>query len=159
MERNSQARDISYHEYRVIARLLRAHVDQYHERLRAMIAFGDLVTRDDSVDIDLLEVVDGWTGKRLWAFSGPGELPLRGELRLYVVAPEEFEKPAVIEDLEERQWVEELLQRVRQEHQIIMDTKPGWARLVLSGRPTVSTATPPPSGIGHAGSPLTLTQG
>src|SRR5437879_2948813 len=123
MEPDKAAREIPYHEYRAIAQLLRAHADEHQGRLRAMIAFGDLVTRE-SVTIDLLEVVDGWKGKRLWPFSSTPELPLRGQLRLHVIATEEFEDPTVIQDPAERDWVSELLERVRSGYEVIMDTTP-----------------------------------
>lgn len=157
MEPNNASREISYHEYRTIAQLLQAHADEHQGRLRAMIAFGDLLTTDNSVDIDLLEIIEGWQGKRLWPFSSTAELPLRGQLRLYFLTPEEFENPAVIQDPEERRWVEDLLRRARQGYEIIMDRTPGWVRGVLEGSRGVSAATAPPSGVGRSGSPLVLT--
>jgi len=57
MEPSTERAEISYHEYRVIAHLLRAHVAEHQNRLRAMIAFGDLITGANAFDIDLLEVV------------------------------------------------------------------------------------------------------
>jgi hypothetical protein len=68
------------------------------------------------------------------------------ELRLYFLIPEEFTNPAVIERPEERKWVEELLDRVRQGYEIVMDSLPGWLRQILERAPIHSTLTPPPSG-------------
>jgi hypothetical protein len=146
MEPNTPTSNISYHEYRVIAQILRDHVDEHQTRLRAMVAFGELVTQPGTVDIDLLEIVEGWHGKRFGAFSSSAELPLRGELRLYFLTPEEFADPTVIQELEERRWVEDLLRRVRQGYEVIMEIPPGYVQSVLERGRTVSTLTPPPSG-------------
>jgi hypothetical protein len=157
VELNKPPREISYHEYRTIAQLLQAHAAEHEDRLRAMIAFGDLVAVEGSVDIDLLEIVEGWQGKRLWPFSSTAELPLRGRLRLYFLTPEEFEDPAVIQDPEERKWVEDLLRDVRRGYEIIMDRAPGWVYGVLDRPRTSSTASAPPSGVGRSDNPLVLT--
>jgi hypothetical protein len=145
---------ISYHEYRVIARLLRAHADEHQSRLRGMVAFGDLITRGDSFDIDILELVEGWDGARFARFSGPADPPLRGELRLYILTPEVFEDPALIEDHVERPWVEDLLARVRQGYEIIMEIPPGWvARVLNREEPVHASLTAPPSGSLELGDP------
>jgi hypothetical protein len=154
MEPNRELREIPYHEYLVIAQLLRAHLGEYGERLRAMIAFGNLLTTGNSAVIELLEVVEEWRDKRLWQFSSTEELPLRGQLRLYFLTPEEFEDPSVIQDAEERKWVEELLQRVRRGYEVIMGKDREWVSEVLDGSPTISS---PPSGMGHSPSALALT--
>jgi hypothetical protein len=111
-----------------------------------MVAFGDLLTQENAFDIDLLEIVDGWEERRFGRFVRQEDLPLRGELRLYFLTPEEFTNPAVIERPEERKWVEELLDRVRQGYEIVMDSPPGWLRQILERAPIHSTLTPPPSG-------------
>lgn len=151
--------DISYHEYRTIAQLLQAHAAEHGHRLRAMVAFGELVTTDSSVDIDLLEIVEGWEGKRLWPFSSTPELPLRGQLRLHFLTPEEFENPGLVQEPDEQAWVRELLERVHHGYEIVMDRSPGWVQRVLGGSERVSAATAPPSGVGRSGSPLALTHG
>lgn len=159
MEQSTQRPKISYHEYRVIAHLLRAHVEEHQHRLKAMIAFGDLVTRGDTSDINLLEVVEGWQGKRFGQFSGPAHLPLRGQLRLHFLTPEVFGNPALIEEIAERRWVEYLLDRVRAGYEVIMETTPGWGRSVLDHQPPVDpTLTGPPSGFIEMGDPYNLTR-
>lgn len=147
MQENTEQGEISYHEYRIIARLLRAHVDVYQERVKAMVAFGDLVTGGDTFDIDLLEVVDGWEERRFGRFSRTEDLPLRGELRLYFLTPEEFKDPSVIPEPEEQRWVVELLARVRRGYEVVMESPPGWARRVLNQNRVYATITPPPSGF------------
>ena len=47
MEPHAARSNISYHEYRVIAQLVQAHVDEHQNRFRAMVAFGGLVLPDD----------------------------------------------------------------------------------------------------------------
>jgi hypothetical protein len=159
MEAATQRQEISYHEYRVIAHLLRAHLKEHQNRLKAMIAFGDLVTRGDTFDIDVLEIVEGWEGTRFGRFSGPAELPLRGELRLYFLTPEVFENPVLIEDPEERRWVEDLLDRVRAGYEIITELPSGWVRSVLDRpEPRYSPLTPPPSGVVQFDDPYLLTR-
>jgi hypothetical protein len=145
---------IPYLEYRSIGTLLRAHVDSYGENLRAVVAFGELVTTGQTFDIDLLEVVDGWEGGRLGEFGTSADLPLRGRLRLHFLTPQEFEDPTVIADLAERDWVETLLKKVGQGYEIVMESPPGYARRVLEKSRSVSTATPPPSGFVGSTDPL-----
>ena len=158
MPENTERHEISYHEYRVIARLLRAHVDEYPDRVKAMVAFGDLVTRGDTFDIDLLEIVSGWKDKRFGRFSRSEDLPLRGELRLYVLTPQEFEDPSVIQEPEERRWVVELLERVRRGYEVVMESPPGWAQQALDRNRAYSTITPPPSGFIEDTDPFKLTR-
>jgi hypothetical protein len=147
MEPTASHPEIPYQEYRVIAHLLRAHVAQHGQHLQAMIAFGDLVTRGDTFDIDLLEIVEGWTGKRFGEFPGSIDLPLRGRLRLYFLTPEVFRDPERIEDREERQWVEDLLARVREGYEIIVEAPNGTASQVLHApQGWISTFSGPPSG-------------
>jgi len=146
MREHPERCEIPYHEYRAIDRLLRAHVDQYNDRVKAMVAFGDLVTTGNTFDIDLLEIVEGWDDKRFGRFTRTDELPLRGELRLYFLTPQEFQNPEVIQEAEERQWVKQLLERVRQSYEIVMESPPGWAQQVLDRSRVYSTVTPPPSG-------------
>jgi hypothetical protein len=90
MTQYSGLHDIPYQEYRSIAELVRAHVAKYNDKLRAVVAFGELLTTGGTFDIDLLEVIEGWQDKRLAVFSGLKELPLRGRLRLFLLTSEFF---------------------------------------------------------------------
>lgn len=150
--------NISYDEYWPIAQLVQAHVAEHGSRFRAMVAFGPLVTRGDTVDLDLLEVLEEWAGSRYWEFTRSPELRLRGRLRLHLLTPEEFEKPGVIRDPEERRWAEDLLRRVRHGYEVITEVPADYARAVLEGENPNSAPDPPPSGTGISGSPLHLTR-
>ena len=86
-------RRIPYEEYKAITELMHAHVKTHEGQLRAIVAFGDILTRGGTYDIDLLEVVEGWQGPKSVVFASSPELPLRGQMRLYLVTPEEFEQP------------------------------------------------------------------
>jgi hypothetical protein len=103
MSVNTERREIPYHEHFIIVRLLRAHMDEYPGRVKALVAFGDLVTGGDTFDIDLLEIIEGWEGKRFGRFSRTEDLPLRGELRLYFLTLQEFQNSSVVQEPEERQ--------------------------------------------------------
>jgi len=155
---NTERREIPYEEYRVITHLLRRHLEQYQDRLRAMVAFGDLLTQWDEFDIDLLEIIEGWDDKRFGQFSGQADPALRGKLRLYFLTPEEFENPAVIQEPGERKWVEDLLERVRQGYEVVTESPPGWVRRGLERARFSSTFTAPPSGSVEFTDPYTLTR-
>jgi len=157
MENRTGLHEISYHEYRVIARIVEAHYREYQRGLKAVVAFGSLVTQGNTTDIDLLEIVEGWQGLNQWMFSGTTDLPLRGQLRLYFLTPEEFVDPAAIPDAEQRAWVEQLLERVRQGYEIITQSPAEWAQQILEQGKRGPVPAPPPSGIGSSGSPLALT--
>jgi hypothetical protein len=148
---------IPYEERRAIGKLLDAHFDAYKGRLRAMIVFGDLVTTGQTYDIDLLEVVDGWSSSqqgRLGEFRSSADLPLRGRLRLYFLAPQEFEHPEQILDERERRWVYDLRDRATRGYEIILESPPGYARRVLEAGLGISTLTAPPSGRLASADPL-----
>ena len=114
---------IPYEEYKAIGELMRAHLKTHKGQLRAMIIFGDIVTKGNTFDIDLLEVVEGWQGLPFVTFTSSAELPLRGQLRLYFLTPEEFEHPDSLEDpLKKR-----LIDRVSDGYDIIYEDPPVYA--------------------------------
>lgn len=157
VEPASAAPRIHYEEYRALGRLLEAHVDAHRGRLRAMVVFGDLVTTSQTYDIDVLEVVEGWDSSRqgrLGEFQSTAELPLRGRLRLYFLAPHEFENTGSIPDEEERRWVHDLRERVARGYEILLEIPPGYARRTLEGVRGTSTLTAPPSGMVASADPL-----
>lgn len=116
---------IPYSEFRAIADLLRAHLAAHEGQMHALVAFGPLLTRGNTYDIDLLEVVAGWDGPTSVAFPSTPELPLRGVLRLHILTPEQFEKP--------NEAARDILERVRLGYEIIYDTHAGYAERVLTG--------------------------
>ena len=119
---------IPYEEYKAMGELMRAHLKTHEGQLRAIIAFGDLVTEGNTYDIDLLEVVEGWQGKTSVAFTSSAELPLRGQLRLYLLTPEEFEHPDRVGAFAKRM----VMDRVREGYDVIYEDPPGYARNVLA---------------------------
>ncbi len=123
-------RRIPYEEYKAINELMHAHLRTHNGKLRALVAFGEIVTRGGTYDIDLLEVVEGWEGPSSVAFSSSDALPLRGQLRLYLLAPEQFEGTAA------EIWMpgERLLDRVREGYDIVYENPPGYARNVFAQR-------------------------
>jgi hypothetical protein len=119
---------IPYDEYRAITTLMHAHLQTHEGKLRAIIAFGDIVTRGNTFDIDLLEIVEGWQGQPFVVFTSSAELPLRGELRLCLLTPEEFEHP------NGSRWSSKnrLLDRVREGYDVVYEDPAGYARRVLA---------------------------
>ncbi len=126
------ARRIAYDEYRAITTLMHAHLQTHEGRLRALVAFGDLVTRGGTFDIDLLEVVEDWKGQASVAFASSQELPLRGQLRLHLLTPEEFEHSETLK----RFLKKRLMDRVREGYEVVYEDPPGYARNVLAQRVT-----------------------
>jgi len=125
-------RRIPYEEYKAICELMHAHLKTRDGQLRAMVAFGDILTRGGTYNIDLLEVVEGWQGPRSVVFASSPELPLRGQLRLYLLTPAEFERPESFTDLSTRS----LMERVREGYDVIYETPSSYARDILSQRAT-----------------------
>jgi len=158
METVSTRSKISYEAYRVITELLRAHLAEHGPQLRGMVAFGDIVVNGDTYDIDLLEVIDNWKGDKFYEFESTAEFPMRGRLRLYLLQTAEFTNPGVDVAEEDRQWVRDLLARVREGYEIIMEIPSGALSGVLQRTHGWSTMTPPPSGMGYSTSPLQLKQ-
>ena len=132
-------RRIPYEEYKAINELMHAHLRTHDGRLRALIAFGEIVTRGGTYDIDLLEVVEGWQGPASVTFASSEELPLRGQLRLNLLAPQDFEnKVSEMEASKKR-----LLEHVREGYNIIYENPPGYARGVFDKRETVNQGANP----------------
>ena len=121
-------RRIPYEEYKAIGELMHAHLKTHEGQLRAMVAFGDILTRGGTYNIDLLEVVENWQGPKSVVFGTSAELPLRGQLRLYLLTPEEFERPESFSDLSNRSLVE----RVREGYDVIYENPSNYARDILA---------------------------
>lgn len=116
--------NIPYQEYRAISELMNAHPPEMDGKLRALIAFGEIVATGESYDINLLEVVEGWAGPRHVSYGSTAALPLRGRLNLYLLTPKEFEQPT--------ETVLELLTRIRQAYAILLEEPNDYAQQVMS---------------------------
>ena len=117
---------IAYEEYRAIGELFRAHLKTHEKQIRAVVAFGPLVTRGDTYDIDLLEVVDDWSGPPSVTFSSTTSLPLRGLLRLNVISTQDFEKPGQARHFNAKRSSEKILGQLQQGYEIIYENPFGW---------------------------------
>src|SRR5687767_6238955 len=104
---------IPYPEYKAINEIVHAHAAEFGSKLRAIVAFGELLTTGDTYNIELLEIVEGWEGDRVAEFASSASLPSRGSIRMFFLTPSEFEQPAEIEDEKMRNWVQRVLDRVR----------------------------------------------
>ncbi len=115
---------ISYFEYNVINELMHSHVEEFGTALRAIVAFGPLVTGQDTFDIELLEVVNQWEGPDFLPFGSTNSLPLRGRLVLHFLSTGDFE------NLVQRDS-QDLVHILREGYKIIYEVPAGYARHVL----------------------------
>ncbi len=115
---------IPYFEYNVINELMHSHVEEFGSALRAIIAFGPLVTGQDTLDIEMLEVVDQWNGPDLLPFGSTSSLPTRGRLTLHFLSTGDFE------NLLQRE-PQDLVQTLRDGYKVIYEVPAGYARHIL----------------------------
>ena len=134
---------IPYDEYRAIGELFRAHLKTHEKQIRAVVAFGPLVTRGDTYDIDLLEVVDDWGGPPFVAFSSSAALPLRGLLRLNVLSTKEFENQQEVNRFSTKPQKSGLFDRLQQGHEVIYENPFGFVARVLSQEGEADATTNP----------------
>ena len=121
---------IPYFEYDAINKLVRSHRDNLGDTLKAVIAFGPLVTQGSTFDIDLLEVIQDWRGLSRYQASSTAELPLRGKLFLNFLSDAEFasfgDATATTQDLRELQ------RQLLQGYEVVFEYPSGYARNILS---------------------------
>ena len=153
--KSEQLFDIPYPEYHAIVELATAHSTQEKD-IKAVIAFGDLLTRGNTFDIDLLEIAVGWAGPGIVEFASSAALPLRGTLRLHLISVEEFEHPERIQKADQKRWVVDLLTRVRQGFEAILERPSGYASERLRTETISQMAYPPSSGTATGYDPLNL---
>lgn len=125
---------IPYDEYRAIGELFRAHLQTHEKQLRAVVAFGPLVTRGGTYDIDLLEIVDGWGALTTVTFGSTPDLPLRGLLRLTVLPTQDFEEPhqASGADARAERLLDGVLGRLQQGYEVIYENPFGYVDSTLT---------------------------
>ena len=115
---------ISYFEYKVINELMHSHIEEFGADLRAIIAFGPLVTGQETFDIELLEVVSEWQGPARMSYGSTSSLPTRGKLLLHFLPAKEFENPLSSD-------TQDLTESLRDGYKIIYEVPPGYARHIL----------------------------
>ncbi len=130
---------LPYEEYRAIGELFRAHLKAHEKQIRAVVAFGPLVTRGDTYDIDLLEVVDDWQGLPSVTFSSTAALPLRGLLRLNVLSTQDFEKSGQARNPNMKRFSKKILGQLQQGYEIIYENPFGLVRRVLTQASAATT--------------------
>lgn len=128
---NVTSTNIPYDEYKAIAALIADHRQVHGVRLRAVVVFGRMVADGQSRDIEVLEVVEGWSGLRFAEFGSTPALPLRGLLHLYFLTPEEFKTPRP-DTLAGTSWSSaDLLERVLPAYAILFEQPLGYAAEIL----------------------------
>ncbi len=116
--------NISYFEYKVINELMHSHVEEFGNDLRAIIAFGPLVTGGETFDIELLEVVNQWQGPEFMPFSSTSSLPMRGRLLLHFLSTADFENLL-------KRDAQNLVNLLAKGYKIIYEVPAGYARHIL----------------------------
>ena len=134
---------IPYDEYRAIGELFRAHLKTHEKQIRAVVAFGPLVTRGDTYDIDLLEVVDDWKGPPSVVFSSTAALPLRGLLRLNVLSTQDFENPGQVRHFNVKRLSRGIFRQLQQGYEVIYENPAGLVRRVLTRANAATTSANP----------------
>lgn len=117
-------RGIAYFEYKVINELMHSHIREFGDKLRAVIAFGPLVTGENTYDIELLEVVDHWQGAEVLQADSSNDLPMRGKLFLHFLATGEFENLL-------RRDNQGLTDTLRMGYKVIYEVPAGYVRHIL----------------------------
>ena len=134
---------IPYEEYRAIGELFRAHLKTHEKQIRAVVAFGPLVTRGDTYDIDLLEVVDDWKGLPSVTFSSTAALPLRGLLRLNVLSTQDFEVSGHARHFNAKRLSKKILGQLQQGYEVIYENPFGLVRRILAQADAAATSANP----------------
>lgn len=115
---------ISYFEYKVINELMHSHIEEFGDGLRAIIAFGPLVIGSETFDIEMLEVIDNWSGPELMPFDSTSSLPTRGKLLLHFLPTTEFENLL-------RRDTQDLTEALREGYKVIYEVPSGYVRHIL----------------------------
>ncbi len=134
---------IPYEEYRAIGELFRAHLKTHEKQIRAVVAFGPLVTRGDTYDIDLLEVVDDWKGPPSVVFSSTAALPLRGLLRLNVLSTQDFGSPGRARHYNVKRLSKDIFGQLQQGYEVIYENPSGLVRQALTQANAATTSDNP----------------
>jgi len=176
--------NIPYHEHQIISKLRDAHLQELGNSLRAILAFGQLITGQaapvhqlvsssspsssssappngwsvpDGLDIELLEIVSGWDGPLLLTSYSTQDLLLRGELRLYFLTPDQLEDAEVNVKSEDLRWAKDLIKRVREGYVVLYQAQGYQLPDSVDNRP-ISAMSPPATGSAVIANPLRPTE-
>ncbi len=131
MTGETRRNDIPYFEYRAINQIVHEHLKTLGDTLRAVIAFGPMVTSGDTHDIDLLEVIENWQGPSRLQSESSANLPMRGKLYLNFLSLQDF-LSAASPSASQTLGAQELIGRVLDGCEIIYEQPAGFARGVIA---------------------------
>ncbi len=135
MQSEVERREIPYFEYRAINQVVHGHIDELGDTLQAIIAFGPLVTRGDTHDIDLLEIVKGWQGPSKYQAASSPNLPLRGNLYFNFVSSDDLHRFAanslMTEDNQKQIYIQKLMEDVLEGYEVVYESPVGFVRDML----------------------------
>ncbi len=132
MEQKPELQNIPYFEFRTINQLVHAHSDEMGKDLRAVVVFGDLITVGETFDIELLEVIDNWTGRDSFYASSSAELPMRGKVFFHFLSTLQFEDAIengnVLGNAASNDRTITLIERVLEGYKIVYEVPTGFFR-------------------------------
>lgn len=163
MQSEVERREIPYFEYRAINQVVHGHIDELGNDLQAIIAFGSLVTRGDTYDIDLLEIVKDWQGPSKYQSESSSELPLRGNLYFNFVSSADFQRfandPLASDDKQKPIYIQKLMEHVLEGYEVVYESPVGFVRDMFQaaiasqkkreGGSQLLNPLSPPSGMGR----------
>ena len=120
-----------YFEYRIINKIVHGHLNEMKDALRAVIAFGPIITSGETHDIDLLEVIENWEGPSRMQSESSADLPMRGKLFLNFLSLRDFEA-AASQSTSQVSDVQDLIGRVLKGYEIFYEQPAGFARDILA---------------------------
>jgi|GEM_PF-1105005 len=153
--------NVSYGEMLVISQIISAHLQELGDNLRAVVVFGDLITSGYPRNVELLEIVDEWSGPLQFSSKSSAELPLNGELLLTFLTPNQIKRPGDMitngnPDVEarDRMWVEQTVRRVREGYAVVYEAVSGLVERSLYEGTSLSMHPSPASGTVSLTNPL-----
>jgi hypothetical protein len=95
---NEEVRGSTYHEWLSMAKFSEEYEERYGNRLKAVVVFGKLAEDKPfppRADVDVLTIIEGYTGPAIVKYPIIGSLPHRPRyLLVRILTPEEFQARA-----------------------------------------------------------------